>query len=81
MLSLDLECLLLIIISNSIGMDTKPVIPVSFESIGDKTVVGIDFHIASACEFGIIARPLEVLAAQDVGLRGAGLKFALNCEA
>ena len=69
------------IILDDVGMKTQLFVPLSFERVGDETVIGVDLHVASPREFGIIAHPLDMLAAQGIGLGGARLEFALNREA
>ena len=59
-------------------MTAQLVVPFRLERIGDEAVVGIDLHVAPARELGFIAQSLDMLAAQGVGLGGAGLELALN---
>jgi hypothetical protein len=47
------------------------VVPFRLEGVGDEAVLRVDLHIAATCELGIVARPLEVLRAQGIGLGGA----------
>jgi len=63
-----------------VSMKTQLVVPFRFEGIGDEAVVGVDLHVSSTGEFGLVSQPLDMLAAQGVGLGSACFKFALNLQ-
>src|SRR5258708_23290201 len=48
--------------------------------MGDKRVRGIDLHVASTCQFGVISQALDMLASQAIGFDCASLEFALNIQ-
>ena len=56
------------------------VVPVGFQAVGDQPVVGVDGEVAAAGEVGAVAGPFDVVAAQLVGVVGAGLEFGLHGE-
>jgi hypothetical protein len=62
-------------------MDTQLTVPLGFKGVCDKAVLRVNFHIASARQLSVIARPFDVLTAQPIRLGGARLKFALNRQA
>ena len=62
------------------GQGAQGFVPVGFEVVGDQAVVGVDGHVAAARRFGGVAGPLDVLAAQRVGLVGAALELGLDGE-
>ena len=44
------------------------VVPIGFEGVGDKPVVGVDGEVAATGEFGVVAGAFDVFEAQLVGL-------------
>ena len=56
-------------------------VPVGLELVGDQAVVGVDLHVASAREIGFVARALDLLLAQAIGLVGARLELLLHGQA
>ena len=69
------------IVCDGISMETQLLVPFGFERVGDEAIVGVDLHVSPPREFGLVARPLDMLAAQGIGLGGARLEFALDRQA
>ena len=69
-----------LVVFRGIGMTAQLVVPFRLERICDETVVGIDLHVTSPRELGLVAHPFDVLAARGVGLSGARLQLALNLQ-
>jgi hypothetical protein len=55
-------------------------IPFRLKGISNETIGRIDLHITLAGELGLIARALEMLPVQGIGLGGTRLELALHCE-
>jgi len=69
---------LLLILFLRLGQSAEPAIPLRFQAIDDKTILGIDLHIAPASEFSLVLCPLNVLPAQRVGFGNPCFNFLLN---
>ena len=74
-----LLCLLIVLFLH-LGQGTELVIPFRFQAIGDKTISGIDHHVATASEFSLVLCSLNVLPAQRVGFGNPCFHFLLNRE-
>ena|GEM_PF-6845516 len=74
-----LLCLLLVL-RLRLSQSTKLVVPFRFQTIGDKTIIGIDLHVAAASESSLVLRTLNVLPPQRVRFGNPCLNFLLNCE-
>ena len=74
-----LLCLLLVLFLR-LGQGAQLIIPLRFQAIGDKTIIGIDFHITAASEFSLVLCSLNVLPPQRVGFGNPCLNFLLNGE-
>jgi hypothetical protein len=68
----------LLVVCRGFGMKAQFFIPFRFERIGDETIFGVDFHVASSREFRVVASVLNMLTPQRVGLSGARFQFVLN---
>ena len=53
-------------------------VPVSFQSIRDESIVGINTHIACLGKLCFVVGSLYLLLAQPVGFSQARLQFLLN---
>ncbi len=58
----------------------QPVVPFSLERIGDQAVVGIDLHVATPGQLGLVASPVHLLASQLIRLVGAHPELLLHGE-
>jgi hypothetical protein len=54
-------CLLLVLFLR-LGEGTELVVPFRFETIDDKTVIGVDIHVTTASELGLVSCSLNVLS-------------------
>ena len=59
---------------------SQGVVPVGFEAVGHKAVVGVDGQVAAPGEVGAVAGSLDVAATQGVGLFGAAFELGLDFE-
>jgi hypothetical protein len=59
---------------------SEGVVPVGFQAVGDKAVVGIDGKVATPGQLGPVAGALDVAAAQGVGLVSACFELGLDGE-
>ena len=53
-------------------------VPFGFQRVGDQAVVGVDLHIPSARQIALVARLLDLLAAQPLPFLGATLQLLLD---
>ena len=63
------------------GQASQGVVPVGFEVVGHEAVVGVNGEVAAAGLLGVMAGSFDVLAAQGVGLGGAGSSSAWTASA
>lgn len=80
---LGIECCRLaatmsLVVLDGLGMDAKLVVPVCLEGVGDKPVIGVDLHIAPACDVRFVVLAFEMLATQGIGLGGARLDLIVD---
>ena len=71
---------LLFILFLRLGQGSELAIPFRFQAIGDKTIIRINLHVATASELSLVLCSLNVLAPQGVGFGYPCLNFLLNCE-
>jgi hypothetical protein len=63
-----------------VGQDSEFVIPLRFQTIGDQTIVRINFQIATTSKLSFVLCSLNVPPPQLVGFGNPCLNFLLNRE-